>query len=240
MPRGFNPYKRKRTFGVSQQIKKARVARAVRMTRISRGPYRSYGFYGPALRGPQERKVIDFPNTTTAVNTTGSVTLINPVSTGSDFTNRIGRRINMTSIALRGLLSNDTVGPTEPQNCRIMLIQDLQTNGVIATIAEIFQAAQANSFMNLNNREKFKVIMDKQICLGRFNATAGATLSPTPGCEIINEYRKVNIPVFFEGPNADIGSISSGAIYLVTLGNSAAGVGDSNFTWSSRIRFVDA
>lgn len=42
-----------------------------------RGPYRTGGFYGSAVRSPQEKKVIDGGETGYYLNQTGSVQLIN-------------------------------------------------------------------------------------------------------------------------------------------------------------------
>ena len=44
---------------------------------------------------------------------------------------------------------------------RLMIIEDLQTNGVIATPADILQAVTVSSFMNLNNRDRFRVLREK-------------------------------------------------------------------------------
>lgn len=162
------------------------------------------------------------------------------VATGTDFTNRIGRRINVTSIQLRGWFGDggSAVNEVDSSPLRVLILEDLQTNGVIATIADIFTAAEANSFLNLNNRERFKVHYDFAFTIPPFNSNTTASdglFCPVP---IVNFYKKCNIPVTFEGTAATIGSVSSGAIYLVTLGSQAAT--SLVFNATARIRFVDA
>ena len=106
---------------------------------------------------------------------------------------------------------------------RLMIIEDLQTNGVIATPADILQAVTVSSFMNLNNRDRFRVLREEIMTVGSFSNVA--TQSYAAGNQIvpINIYAKCNIPVCFEGTTGAIGSISSGAIYVFLIGNVAAG-----------------
>ena len=121
-----------------------------------------------------------------------------------------------------------------------MIVEDLQTNGVIATPADILQAVTVSSFMNLNNRDRFRVLREEIMTVGAFSNVA--TQSYAAGNQIvpINIYAKCNIPVCFEGTSAAIGSISSGAIYVFLIGNVAAGANDGIAQLSCRVRFIDA
>lgn len=204
---------------------------------------RSYKtYYGSQRKLGEERKVIETAQSTVAVNTTGSVTLINGVATGTDFTDRIGRRTNVTAIQLRGILGPDVTNNVGTASLlRVMIVEDTQINGgALPVITDILQAATPTAFMNLNNRERFKVHMDETHAFGPINITATSTISPCPGAVGINVYKKVMVPVTFELATNVIGAISSGALYVVTVGAQAAGVQDGNFTFSARVRFVDA
>lgn len=207
--------------------------------RFRRGPYRAGGFYGASVRSAAERKVVDTAPAAYNANTTGSVTLINGVATGTDFTERIGRRINITAIQARGFCGQDTTGPAGVNDVRVMIVEDMQSNGVIATIADIFTNATSTSFMNMNNRERFKVHWDRRVTLGPIDRTATTSYAGSPQTSQFNVYKRVNIPVVFEGTAATIGSISSGALYFVVLGSTAAGTGDAFVTAAFRCRFID-
>ena len=99
---------------------------------------------------------------------------------------------------------------TTPQCGRVMIVEDMQCNGVIAAIGDILQAAGGvHAYMNLNNRERFKVHYDEQFAFGIFNATATQAVA-TQLSYVFDCYRKVNIPVVYEGTANTIGSISSG------------------------------
>mgnify|MGYP001276654597 CR=1 FL=1 len=186
--------------------------------RTFRGPFRTGGFYGPQSRFRMEKKVIDTVSANYTLDTTPDITLLNGVSTGSDFTNRIGRRINVVAIQLRGWFNYAAaVSSQTPELARIMIIEDLQSNGVAPTVADIFNetTAPATSYMNLNNRERFKVHHDSIVHLPAWCSTTAT--QNTVALPTVDFYKRVNIPVIFEGTTAAVGSISSGAVYLVAL-----------------------
>lgn len=223
----------------------ARIAGSSRMRpwrtpRYGSGPFRSGGFYGASVRSAVERKVVDTTAAVYQANATGSVTLLNGIATGTDYTNRIGRRVNIVAIQGRGLLFPETAALAGPQAVRCLIIEDMQTNGVIATPSDIFNELSPFTFLNLNNRERFKVHWDKQYVFGSSSTTATQTYSVPPQTHQFNVYKKVNIPMVFEGTAATIGSVSSGALYFVTLGSVVAGTQDVNVAAAFRVRFIDA
>jgi len=202
------------------------------------GPFRTGGFYGASQRSPLERKSIDAANAVVNLSTAGSVTLINGVATGTDFTARIGRRINVVTIQLRAYFDIADTSSADVDATRVMIVEDLQSNGVIATIAQILADTAGNTHpmnhLNLDNRQRFRVHYDKQFSLGLYSAAADGFYNKQP---TINFYKKCNIPVEFSGTTAGIGSIASGAIYLVTLGSAAAATWKMSFV--PRCRFID-
>lgn len=252
-------YKRKRDYSPAAVVssmyaaKRRRVAvadasraRHFRRVGLFRGPYRTGGFYGASVRSPAERKVVDTASATYQVNTTGSVTLINGIATGTDFTNRIGRRVNLTAVQARGFVrpegganSSTALGGYQ---YRFMLVQDLQNNGssTVPAITDILEEARPDSFMNLNNRERFKVLYDKQGIIGPRVIETTFAVAGSPSASNVNVYKKCNIPMVFEGTAATLSSISSGSVYAVWVGSSAANTDDLNATMSYRVRFVDA
>ena len=130
------------------------------------------------------------------------------MANGTDFTDRIDV-VNVVSVQVRGYFIPDyTTPPCQPQMARLMIVEDLQTNGVIATPADILPAVTVSSFMNLNNRDRFRVLREEIMTVGAFSNVA--TQSYAAGNQIvpINIYAKCNIPVCFEGTSAAIGSIS--------------------------------
>lgn len=185
--------------------------------------------------GP-EKKVLDTAYATYVCDTTGSVTLLTGIAQGDDFNQRDGRKIKITDVMIQGCVSAvDSV--TDDVYCTVMLIYDRQSNQGAPTIADIFSAANSTAFMNLNNRERFKILSTDRVCLSRNNATA-TTAVGSCNQSIINRYIKTDLVTIFDGTGGAVTDITTGAVFLVTLGDVAAGSGGAYFA-SARVRFVD-
>lgn len=196
------------------------------------------GFRGTYSRSQAEKKYIDTVAANYVCDTTGSVTALNLCNEGTGVSQRVGRKICMKSVQVRGILK-PIDGSTSSCHARVMLVWDKQVNGVIATISEILSAATSNSFMNLDNRERFVVIMDKHFAMGSVDATSGVSGSPT--VTSINKYKKLpeGSYTIYDGTGAGIADINTGAFYLVTIGDTAAGDG-ALFTAACRVRYTDS
>lgn len=206
------------------------------------------GFYGDSTRSTAEKKFVD-TTVTGDCSTTGSVTALNLVDEGTGVSQRVGRKICMKSVQLRGQIRPEdalTTGAncTIPTHVRVMIIWDKQVNGVIATIAEILSAATSQSFMNLNNRERFVVLMDKAMLVGPQIMDTTATQSVAAvgvAGRIINKYKKFPQSTFtiFDGTGAGIADINTGGLYAVCIGDRAAGAAAIG-NLVARIRYTDA
>jgi len=207
-----------------------------------RAPLATRGFYGNTFgtrRDTKERKVIDVAKTTVACDTTGAVTALNLVAVGTDFTDRIGRKITMKSIQLRALLVPQDSTVVDGL-ARVILVYDAQSNGAaLPAITDILTAATSLSSLNLNNRDRFKVLMDKQFAMGNQDLTAGQAVAGSPSIHQFKKFKRCNLQVIFNTTTAVIAAISSGSLLLVTIGSAAAAAG-TNCVFTSRVRFVDA
>lgn len=188
--------------------------------------------------GLMEKKVIDTAAAVYACDTTGSVTLLNGVAQGSDFTNRIGRKFTNVTVQLEGKIApqDANVGHTK---CRVMLIYDTQPNGALPAITDVLTAATSNAFMNLNNRDRFKVLSETNVTLAAIDNTATQSWAAAPTVHNVSIFKKLNLETINDGTTAAIGDIQSGSIFLLTVGDQAAGSG-FNFTAAARVRFIDA
>lgn len=170
-------------------------------------------------------------------DTTGTLTLLNGVATGTDFTNRIGRKVCWKSILVQGNIQNEG-DPSTTNLCRFMIFYDSQPNGAAPTVADVLTAATSTSPLNLNNRDRFRMIMDKFYALGSISTTATQAVSDRTTA-LIHKYKKLNLETIFDGTTAAIGDIQSGSIYCLTMGTVAAGTTyEANV--SIRLRFTDA
>lgn len=203
-----------------------------------------------ALRASSDEvKSVDLPYAVYGMDATGSVTAINLIRTGSTFTNRIGRRIRMKSLYINGIMLPQaaTVAPTY---ARFIIVYDKQANGTLPAFADVVTShnqattasVAAEENLNLNNRDRFKVIVDKRFFLP--GSTAGVSQgAPSPAMSEmkIQEYRRLKMldtQYKADSSPAVIGDIATGSLLMLTYGTQTVGTG-YNLGVSLRLRFVD-
>lgn len=190
------------------------------------------------LMGLMEKKVIDTGVANYACNTTGSVTLVNGCAQGTDFTNRVGRKYTNVTVQLEGLLAPVDTTTDSAVKCRVMLVWDSQANGALPSVTDVLTAATASSFMNLNNRDRFRVLCDENHTIGGISDVATQTYAYGHPINI-SVFKKVNLETVCDGTTSAIGDIQTGSIFLLTIGTGGAGVG-AVFSGAVRVRFIDA
>lgn len=225
---------------ISQRYNNLVVARPSRMA-----PLASRGYQFPI----KERKTFDIATTTYQVNTTGSFTLLSVPVPGTDYTNRIGRKITNKSIYIRGRIQLEwslVVPSGSPaQLARMIIFVDQQPNGAVPIVTDLLNNATPEAQLNLNNRDRFRVFCDKQWTFDPVYSSAVATQSfgmMNHTISGLKKYKKLNLEtVFNAGTAGTIADINSGALYMFWLGSAAAGtMVDCNAIVSTRVRFDDA
>nr|AOV86227.1 putative capsid [uncultured virus] len=180
---------------------------------------------------------------------------------GSDFNNRIGRKCVLKSVYLKWrCFPNYVEEPqaaiynaafTQPQTMvRVLLVWDTNPNGVIPEIEDILQKTSTNvpdpfSFINMNNRDRFRILLDK---VHQFTAIVKTNQSTTSigSNQTWNgkKFKKLNLETIFNSTSAGtIGDISSGALYLCGLGTENNGEGNIKYSigeFNTRIRYDDS
>lgn len=187
-----------------------------------------------AVRGMQlaqgEFKCVDIAQSLSS-DTASAVQLLNGIARGDEINERAGREVVMRSIQVKGIAAV-TVGTGIDQVCRVMIVYDRQTNAAALTAAMVLNAVDTYSPRNLENRRRFKIMYDRSFVLNA-SGEAGSHC-------MFNFYRKLNHPVTFNsGDAATVADITTGSMYLICIGNVAAGATDGTCTFSSRIRYQD-
>ena len=207
----------------------------------SYGPPANRGFYGAySLRGRAELKFVDVTANNVAVTTTWQGVLINGIAQGADFNQRIGRKSQMKSILFNGNFfpTASTANAYQGIYMRTVIVYDTQPNsGTFPTGTDIFASNDPNSPLNLNNRDRFQVLIDVRKQLGSFQTDATPKLvAGSPSNAYWNKYKKCNKETVFSGTAATIGSISTGSLYLFFIGDFN---GVSMIDYYTRVRFTD-
>lgn len=203
-----------------------------------RAPLATYGWYGRYnRRGRSELKTVD-----TALNqvisNTGTMFLFNGISQGTDYTNRDGRIVTMKSIYWRFSITPNinATALAAGDSVRILIVYDCQTNGTAPTPANILQVVNPHSPMNLNFRDRFKVLYDKQIGMSAAIYTTGALTTGSPTLKSFSMYKKLDMETVYQSTAGAVADISTGAVYLMLLGLADQG---SQCIGYCRIRFTD-
>lgn len=217
------------------------VAGAPLATRGFRG---GYGSRMPSSRS--EKKVSDIGVGSLQVNTTGTVTLLHIPTLGTDYTNRIGRKTLCKSIYVRGRVNlesatNYTGGVlVAAQSARMIVFEDCQPNGAAPGVTDLLVSADPSSQLNLNNRDRFKILKDKVWFMDGMSTTSTSASQGRQGYSF-KIYKKLNVETIFNATNGGtIADITSGALFMLWIGSAAAGVNtDTNASLSTRVRFID-
>lgn len=190
------------------------------------------------------------------MNTTPTIVALNLITPGSSAWNRIGRKCSMKSIHFQGWLQDTASQYAQPSFGRIMIVYDKQPNGSLPTIQDILlsqanSAADSNvsslySGLNLNNKERFEVIMDRRMALPAYNTNTAAITGISPSCTV--DYQHIN--VFHRLGNREthykadsspgvIGDIATGSLFLVSFGNVPSGSEPYALSGTFRLRYTD-
>lgn len=202
-----------------------------------RAPLSTRGYYGNYYRrGRDELKYVD-TQTVGTVGSSGAVTLLNGIAQGDDITNRIGRKCMMKSLYFRMDLYPATTTVSDGDLVRILVVCDLQSNAAAPTTTQILQNNSYNSPMNLDYRDRFKIILDKNITMVGGVYTAGTLTGGEAHPRLVKIFKRLNMETVFNGTGNTIGSIATGSIYLLILAR------NNNATIAnlySRVRYTDS
>ncbi len=211
------------------------------------GAYRRTGFYGRYNnynRGGGPGSELKFHDTTWDVNPIPAVgtfvrTSLCLIAQNVGESGRIGRKCTIKKIQFRGrvrLNSFESVASPLPGDLvRFILYVDKQTNGAVATAAQLLDTDQVNSFSNLNNT-RFRILWDKFININGHGITSeGAGLvSQAASGRYVQFYKRVNIPIEYNAAAGAIGEIRSNNIGMMVISAEArCQIDNSHF----RLRF---
>lgn len=226
----------------------------------SRAKYtRPGGFPGQYRQCNPETKTIDLNTALYTLNSTAQFTTINLVQTGSSYYNRIGRKIHMKHIYITGVLTQAGNNQSSTEYGRVLVVYDKQTNGVLPSggiadvIGSINQAGTTSStavdHLNLDKRDRFRVLMDERIILPNVEGTSPSnTYIPTADPEgnaggnwNFKRFIKVNLETQYQADSSPsvIGDIATGGLYLITFGTPASGSDGWKLRLGVRCRFID-
>lgn len=186
---------------------------------------------------------VKFIDTTVNANASdaGGVVLVNACIEGTDAINRIGRKIELTSVEYDLLWSNSLTNlgtaadyPTASDTLRVSLVYDRQPNGAAAAYTDVYSAPASIvapfAHRNINNLDRFEVLATDLVVI-----SAGG-----PNAEKIHRYIKTKHDVRFNAGNAGtIADIQSGSLFIMFIDQNTNTFLESTLVGSCRVRFHD-
>lgn len=209
----------------------------VQMARSRRGRrtinQRTGGFVGPA----GDAKYVDVANSDYNCDTTGSIAHISIVPQGTTVNQRDGKAFRVTSVQLRGYVSNNSASTSN--DCAAMLVWDKQPNKALAAITDILDSANARSMNKRENASRFVILRRWDWSLtGKSDGTS------TPGYfRSFDKYVRLPRDCVATCTAADttgaIGNRVSGALYFMTVGVNVTGNTAALCNATIRVNFQD-
>lgn len=198
-------------------------------------------YRAPPVFGPFEKKFLDTALADGTMASTMTFYNLAVVPQGDTESQRVGRRITIKAIHIRGSLT--LLGATDVTNTscqvRMRLIVDQQTNGAQFTSTDLLETDAINSFANLANRERFIVLKDQTYTLSAGGAAAtGAAYAFSETIRNLECHKFTNFPIEYDN-SATTGAIStvrSNSLWVVFQCSTAEIVALSA---TARIRYTD-
>lgn len=183
----------------------------------------------------KETGYVDLALQTYNCDTTGTITLIATIAQGASVNQRVGKKILLKSLQCRGSVRNGTTATLN--DVAVLIVYDRRPTGSLPAITDILDTATSRSFNNDANSGRFKILKRSDFVLSGIPAT---TNGDGPSCNFDWFLKLHSLPETFKAAGTGaIGDIEEGALYLVTVGNVAAGTAAAEAFVGFRTRFVD-
>lgn len=185
---------------------------------------------------------------------TGVFTLLNGTIPGDGLQNRQGRKINMQRLQLRGQIYVNDIGAAPAFDyLRTMVVYDSQANAAVPAITDLLRDVDANGAnttnslagLNMSTSDRFKILLDEwqsvpiQLGVLAGAATAGPQFQdwqPTSFKRFIN--LKGMETRYNAGSAGTIADITTGALYLYTMGLNSSANQQFSLNFHARLRYT--
>lgn len=189
----------------------------------------------------RELGYVDMVAASYAYDTTGTVTLLNTVAQGASVNQRVGKKIALKSLQVRGysVANNAAIF----NDVAWIIVYDKRPTGALPNVTDILNLANAQSMNNDANAGRFSIVKRiDRVLLGNPSLTGAVAnaITEATGC---SEDTWIDLKgketVYKAAATGAIGDIEQGALYLLTVGNNAAGTAAAAGTLTFRLRFLD-
>lgn len=185
----------------------------------------------------KETGYVDVASASYAMDTTGTVTLLNTVPQGAAVTQRVGKKIQLNSLQFRGAMQNGSAAAGN--DVAFMIVYDKRPTGALPSITDVLNSVAPTAMNNDANAGRFRILKRvDEVLIGNLTAAANYTEAAIKSCDYWLSLKGLTTTYKAAGTGA-IADIEKGALYMITVGGTAAGTSAASLFGAFRVRFVD-
>lgn len=191
--------------------------------------------YGRRAAAKKETGFVDVANASYAMDTTGTIALLNTVPQGASVNERVGKKLVLKSLQCRGAVYAGSTG-TQAEGA-LMIVYDKRPAGALPAITDILTAATSHAMNNDANAGRFKILKRMDYDIQGMTA-ANFTEKSLQDSTWFLKLR--DLPTTYKAAaTGAIGDIEEGALYIVSVGSVVAGTTAGSLAATFRVRFLD-
>lgn len=161
-------------------------------------------------------------------------TLLGDIPQGPSEEERVGKRVRLVSLSLRGVIAWGTAAPNYPLAVVLLVVYDRAPTGSLPAVSDILEYGAPLQQNNAVNSRRFRIVMR------RMYGVSFTMQIPIPLDEFID--LKGLHTQYASATNGSLGNIREGALYLYTLGSEPnvapySSAANLDVTW--RLRFTN-
>lgn len=180
---------------------------------------------------------VDDPTITALATTTG----LNFIQQGTSDSDRIGRKVTVKYLSWKYTLQlvarNDDTVARLSEVVRVIVGLDKQANGALPGGTTLLETNQYQSFLNLSNKDRFRVLMDRTHVLNAQAGAGTATLDDWASVTTAHKFNiKLNVPVEYQTNTGTITDLTSNNFFIMIFSRTG---GQASMESRFRLRFTD-
>lgn len=201
--------------------------------------YTPYPGRSRQLKTSQELKFLDTLVNDAVVTSTMANTVLNVVPQGDGDSERVGRKITIKKIMVKGSVILSPGSKAQAYNrVLVMLVHDKATNKAQFTGTDLRVTDSIDAYSNLQNANRFQILWAEYIDVnaGGYGGYDAGSLETCEAGQKFEAYVKCSIPCQYSSTTGAIGEMTTGSVHFVSFSQVT---NLCEIQGNARIRYVD-
>lgn len=182
-----------------------------------------------------EWSYFDTVDSTDVVNV-ATVLTVNAMGQGVSSSTRVGNRIVMDRLEVTIQLNNEAAILHPRQPVRLVVVYDYQTNGAAPALLDVIKTYPLYGYQDTDRFDRFDILLDEIIDYNTFGIP-----TVTGSDAIMIERFSVllgGLKTTYNAAAAGVASVTTGGLFVMVVGTSAAGTDDLNKFMTCQLRYL--